>query len=537
MLKTLIKIRMAAVCEAMFRSSKAKKKKGAGSKAASAVGLTILFAYLAVCFLFLFGMLFFSMAGPFHELGLDWFYFAFMMMFTFALMFVGSVFMAQSVLFDAKDNELLLSLPIPASKILLSRILTVVLANLGYGAVVILPGAVVYTTVARLSVASIIMLAVSLVLMALFSTAISSLFGALIHAITSRMRSKTLVSVLLSLAFLGAYFYFYSKAYTYIQIFVANGATIAGKVQKAVLPLYWLGESLAAGDLLLFLPAALCLIVPFVLVYAGLSATFLKMATSKRGAAKVKYEEKELAVSSVRLALLKKELTHFFSIAGYILNGSLGVAFLLVATGYVLVKRNELLPILEMMPVIEPFLGLIAAAAICGTNSMNIISAPTISLEGKNLWIVSTCPVPTKDILLAKVMLHVTVCMPVTLVSAVVFGLAFPMGLTDALLMILLSVAVIVLFALFGVAVNLKLPKFDWISETACVKNSASTLVCMFGNMLFIMIPALVYALTPLHKVIGPTLFAGLCLVLVLALCAGIYRFIVTKGCEIYESL
>lgn len=537
MLKTLIKIRMTAVFNAMVRGSKAKKKQNAGSRAAGAVGMTILFVYLAACFLFLFGMLFFSLAEPFHQAGLDWFYFAFMMLFTFALMFMGSVFMAQSVLFDAKDNELLLSLPIPASKILLSRILSIVLVNLGYGALVILPGAVVYGMVAGLSVVSVLLLIVTLVLVALFSTAVSSLFGALLYAVTSRMRNKTLMTVILSLAFLGVYFYYYTKIYTYLQVLVANGAQIADTVQRAALPVYWLGESIASGDVLLFLPAALCMAAPFLIVYAVLSALFMKLATSKRGAAKVKYKEKALAVSSVRLALLKKELERFFSLAGYILNASLGVAFLLLAAGYILVERDELLSMISMFPGITPYLGLIAAAALCGMNSMNILTAPSISLEGKNRWIVSACPVPTKEILLAKVMLYVTICLPATVLAGVVFVWAFGIGLADGLLAILISAAVVLFFALFGVAVNLKLPKFDWINETACVKSSASTLVCMFGNMLFVAIPAVVYAATPLHGIIAPTLFAVLCLVLVLALCAGLYRFLVTKGCEIYEAL
>ncbi len=42
------------------------------------------------------------------------------------------------------------------------------------------------------------------------------------------------------------------------------------------------------------------------------------------------------------------------------------------------------------------------AAAVCMTAAMNDIVVPSVSLEGKNIWLIQSLPVKTRDILNAK---------------------------------------------------------------------------------------------------------------------------------------
>ena len=56
----------------------------------------------------------------------------------------GSVFNTYSGLYLAKDNDLLLSMPIPVRIIMASRLLSVYLMGLMYSGVVILPAIIVY---------------------------------------------------------------------------------------------------------------------------------------------------------------------------------------------------------------------------------------------------------------------------------------------------------------------------------------------------------------------------------------------------------
>ena len=117
MLKSLLRVRFAALLAAFTGQS---RKRGRQTKG-KAVGYALLMLYCFCAFVFLFYSSFSQLAEAFFPAGLGWLYFAMFAIMAFALMFIGSVFTAKSQLFEAKDNELLLSMPVRPGLILLSR--------------------------------------------------------------------------------------------------------------------------------------------------------------------------------------------------------------------------------------------------------------------------------------------------------------------------------------------------------------------------------------------------------------------------------
>ena len=107
----------------MFSRSTGKRKGGKGAP--------ILFALLFVHCFGVFGFLFYQMFGMMAEslyaTPYDWYYFAMVGLFSFALSFFFTAFTAKSELFEAKDNELLLSMPIKPRLIITSRMATLLL--------------------------------------------------------------------------------------------------------------------------------------------------------------------------------------------------------------------------------------------------------------------------------------------------------------------------------------------------------------------------------------------------------------------------
>ena len=137
MLKALIK-KQYYEC---FRSYFVNVKTG---KARSKAGIAGMIVFFAVLMLFLCSV-FFGMSlllGSLFEVGLSWLYFALMGVVSIALGTFGSVFSTFSTLYMAKDNELLLSMPIPPSKILIPRMTLVYGLGLLYSGVVWLPAIV-----------------------------------------------------------------------------------------------------------------------------------------------------------------------------------------------------------------------------------------------------------------------------------------------------------------------------------------------------------------------------------------------------------
>ncbi len=89
-------------------------------------------------------MLFGALCQPLCEAGLNWLYFAIMGIVGILLSFIGSVMMTKSQLYDAKDNELLLSMPISPGQILAGRLLSLLLLNYIYQSFVMIPAGVIY---------------------------------------------------------------------------------------------------------------------------------------------------------------------------------------------------------------------------------------------------------------------------------------------------------------------------------------------------------------------------------------------------------
>ncbi len=489
MFKALIKTRLNALYASWFRASRRQKKKGPLLKLL--IGLFAL--YVIGCFFFMFGGMFSALCRPLVSFGLGWLYFALAAIMSVTLCFIGSVFTAQQQLFSARDNDLLLAMPIPPAYILGSRMIMLLVLNFLMGLLVIAPAGVVYCMNFTPSAAGVAVFIVCALFLPLIPMTMSCLFGWLLALIIDRIRNKSLVTTVFSLAFLAAYFYLFSNMNSYIAAMVQSGAQVAQAIKSAVYPAYAFGAAIMDGDLMQLAGFLLCCLLPFGALYVILTRGFVRIVSSHRGAAKIKYRQRALRVGSAGSALLKKELMHFGSNGMYILNAALGSVFTLAAAVAIIIYRDFPQTILAQAPKLIPYTGPLAAAVLCLLGATDIISAPSISLEGKNLWIAQSLPVSGGRVLMAKAYMHIAVALPPVIIAeaAVIFMLR-PAFLA-ALGILAAPAAMTVFCALLGVVVNLHFPKFDFISETAVVKQSMSVLISMFASMGAVILPAMLY--------------------------------------------
>ncbi len=153
MLKILLKKQVMEIFRMYFYDE---KKNKARSKA-STIGFIVLFVFLmAVMLGGIFTFLAVSMCGALVSAGADWLYFLFFGAVAVLLGAFGSIFNTFSGLYLSKDNDLLLSMPIPVKYIIASRLLSVYLMGLMYSSVVTVPAVIVYWIKARADVLSVI---------------------------------------------------------------------------------------------------------------------------------------------------------------------------------------------------------------------------------------------------------------------------------------------------------------------------------------------------------------------------------------------
>ncbi|MBQ6539502.1 MAG: hypothetical protein IJL71_00560 [Oscillospiraceae bacterium] len=498
--------------------------------------IAILLLYAFGVFAVLLGSIFWSIYEPYHMAGLDWFYFGFAGMLSFGLCFIFSIFATKSQLYEAGDNEFLLSMPIKPLTILSSRIVSLLLLNYLYSAIVMIPAFVVYLILEHLSIPGIIIFIIVFLTLPLLSLALSCLFGWLLALATSKMRNKNIFTMVLSLGFLAAYFYFYSHMTQYIQSLTENSETIARAVQKAAFPVYHMGNAIANASipsLLLFLLTA---IVPFAAVMYILSRSFLSITTENKGTAKVEYVEKRLKASGSSFALFKKDLAHFVSSPIYMMNGALGSVLVVALPVIALFNKSFMGDFSGALEGIGISAGLVAAAFVAMCVSPNMVSAPSVSLEGKTLWICRTLPVPSRSILLSKAALHFAVTEPAVIIAVIIFGIILKPGIGEFLLMLLFPTAFTAFAALLGVTVNLRFPKFDWVSEAQVIKQGASVLVTMLITMGAIGLPIILYAvlLAPWFPL---AVFMLIITVIYIIAAVLLYFYLIGSGSRRFESL
>ena len=147
MFKALLFTRLKAVYFGMFRSSRKTARRGTAAK----VLIGLLALYVVAVLGGLFGMMFWAICDGMVSAGLNWLYFSLAGITAVLLSFLGSVMATQSQLFEAKDNELLLAMPIPPAYILGSRMAALYLITFLFDALVLVPAGIVYAVLQPVS--------------------------------------------------------------------------------------------------------------------------------------------------------------------------------------------------------------------------------------------------------------------------------------------------------------------------------------------------------------------------------------------------
>lgn len=506
MLKTLLKVRLQGLLYGMSGAGKTDRfgraRGGKGGIIALAITLPLAFGI----YFWLLLMFFKQFAAAADFMNVRWLHYALAAAIAVILAVFGSVFSTQSQLFDAQDNELLLSMPIKPRDILLSRLLLVYLLNFLFTSLVLLPCGIAALQLFDCTALGIAVYAVFCFLVPLFATALCCLLGWLLSLITAKVNNKAIMNTVMTVLFLVAFYVVYFR---FINITMDESGDGMQALQNLIpnlervfsqflAPLYWIGKLFADGKILLGILAALVFVLPILLAVYLLSRSFFKITMSKAGAKKRVYRQKELRVSGIRSALIRKELKHFTSSAAYMTNCGLGLLMMLVAAVFLLIKRDTVAELSGLLPQLgfpQGSEALIVVLALCFLGFANTMTAPSVSLEGKSRWIVQSIPADLSHVLFAKADMQLLLTAPVLLIASAAAVIAFKLTGLGLVLALILPQIVNLLTALAGLWLNVLMPKYEWASETVPIKQSAPVALVMFGMMLYIMLFAGLYFL------------------------------------------
>ena len=479
MTRLLLKNRLKALLYGTF--SKSRGGKAVKASAGRIILFSILYLYVAAVFLALTVSMAFTFGSVLIPMGASWLYFAIFSLAALTLIFIFGIFEAKTEIFDSKDNELLLSMPIKPKSIVASRVLMVLFYNYLESAIVLIPATVMYAIFSSFEPLGIVGGLLLFLFIPLLATALSSGVGYLLALVMRRLRNNSFVGVFVAVAFMALYFYGYTALMNGIEGFLAN---IGGEIEN-IAENYGILYFLGSAGLLKPLPIILVILISalsFALAYFLISRSYIKLVTANYGVKKSAYKDKKREQKSSLYALTRKEISKFFSSSVYMLNGGIGLIFEVVLAIIAVVNRNtlsEALLAIGLDGILVPAFAIIAVTM----SSINMISCCSVSLEGSNLWILKSLPVKAREVLISKALSHFIIVFIPTLVSSVLFFIASGGAIYYLPFFIIIPALANLLFAIFGVVINVALPKFNFENDAVVIKQSLASFVTMMSQL------------------------------------------------------
>ncbi len=458
------------------------KKNRARSKVSTAMYfvlfILLVFGLLGGIFTFLAAKL----CAPLLAAGMGWLYFALMGLIAVLLGAFGSVFNTYAGLYLPKDNDLLLSMPIPVSALIAARLSGVYLMGLLYSAVVILPAVVVFWVTAGVTLPAVlggffITLFISVIVLIL-----SCVLGWVVAKISRKLKHKSLVTVLLSLAVIGAYYFVYFKAQSMIADLLENAAVYGAQIKGAAYPVYLFG-CVGVGDARATVLVFAALAVLFSLMWVLLSRSFLQMATSTGKTTCKEYRETRGRQRGMDAALLRREFSRFTASPSYMLNCGLGTFLMPLCAIAVLWKGGEVFAMLDaMFADTAGSVPLLLCVVLCGLSSMNLMTAPSVSLEGKSLWLLQSLPVEPWRVFRAKIRMQLLLTGVPLLLCIVCAAAVYPLPWMQMLVLLLFAGSYVLFMSLAGLFLGVRMPILTWTNEIVPVKQGAPVMITLFGG-------------------------------------------------------
>ena len=426
-----------------------------------------------------------------------------------AIGLLGSVFNAYSTIFDAKDNETLLSLPIPPSRIVFARVVALSAMTLLYAGAVLLPSALAFLLYADTGALGKINALLLFLPLTFLIEAVTLGIAFVVALLARRAKNKKAVIVVLSFVFILAFCFLYFRAQSIVSELTLLTEIPAG-ARYGLFFFYSMGRASqgSPADMLIVVATAAA---AFLLAYGLLSHNFVKF-TSSRKSVRAKGKKGVVKSAGRTFALFKREWKLFSSSPTYVMNSAFGVIFLIAIPIVAIVKAGALGDLVKSLAEFFPRANGtgIAAMVILFTEGMCCVTAPCISIEGKRIYLLRTLPLEPQEIFRAKILLHLAVAAPGILFGSVTLGVLLRADLLSRVFLIALPFVHSLFTGLMGHCLNLDFPVLDWTDEMTAIKSGAGVLLSVLGTMILTLV------------------VSGLYFLLVFAVSDGVYLLIAT---------
>lgn len=445
-----------------------------------------------------------------------------------------TMFTAKSELFGFRDYDLLMSLPIPVKTIINSRFINMYIWNTFFTLVVMVPMGIVYASYIRPSLSFYILWLGGILLACLLPTTVAAVFGAVITAISSKFRYASAISTILSIVFIIAVLVLPMTATTgntgpeklfdaetgniNEEAFSQLAYVVSDEINRIYPPAKLFTDAVEGGRFVSFVLFAGISIGWYALFVLLLSVKYRQISTALTShRSRADYKLETLHQGSMLFALYKKTMLRILKSTVCATNLLVGcVMAVLLAAAMLIVGPEKVLQSLEIsdyLPYVKSAACYVIAAMVCMTNT----AAVSLALEGKNIWLVKSLPVPPKTLYDSYLLTNLTFTVPTSIVCSVLFSISLKTGFVGTLLMILTPLVFSIFTAIAGIFIGNRMAYYDWQEETQLVKQSMMSAIGLLGGMVLILLCGAIAHIGILPVTANTMTFAFIILFLVLA--------------------
>ena len=410
------------------------------------------------------------------------------------LVFIFGIYKVPSYLFQFSDYDLLMSMPIKRSTIMASKIAYLYGSDLLYSLIVCVPMFLVFSQFTGAGAVFWIKGIISLLFLPCAPFVLCALFSFLLAKLSTLLNAKNLVMLIGSLIVLLAYM----ATVMWLNSSSMNDPSQIVPMMEGInsvnifSPLFTAGIMGSLTDCLLFVAVEAVLLAAFVFIFAKSFASINASMNETRKGKQVKAAHRR--VHTPFGSLYRKELKGFFSSYMYVLNSAFGLILLVIAAVALLFIGD---PFASMGLGDTSAVWTAAIATIVGfTITLSNTCAPSISLEGKRFWIIKSMPVNMRDVLKSKLLVNLTVSVPVIVFCHLMILISGLIPVYNLLVLFILSLSLALFTPLIGLIGNLWFPRMDYKNDIMAIKSGAGTLLgILFGFLAVALVGVLMFTL------------------------------------------
>lgn len=497
-------------------------------------GTVLLFGFLILYLAAFFGFMTYAMYDTLSQMGLQKLIPALIVVSASLFVLMTALFSCDGFLYRPKDIQILMSLPVSHTTVLISKFLGMYLYNLITAASICLPTGIVYLVLEKNGALSYIALILTTLFVPLLPLAVGSLLSSLIGLVTRRMKHKNFISIAASAILFVVFMLLSQNSEGIFEYLAENGGKIYDALTKWYLPSALASTALEGGiaDLLFFM---LLNALPFVIIIPVMSkfyATIVAACTQTNKSEKFTYTASEK--NTKFYACFKKELSRVLSSATCFMNSCTGI-LILVVLGIAFTRKGDgdlsvLADSSDILPMIITLSAILASTMASTTSS-------AISLEGKSLWIYKTAPIDTMTVFKAKTSVNIVLNAPAAIIYGIAFSVYYGFSIPNALTAVILPFASVVYTSVIGLVINLAKPRLDWTSEAQAIKQSSSVVLTVLEGICFTVLICATTILPVVFLEIPFCAAAAVCAALIIAISLLLYSVLGKWGVRKFNQL